>query len=130
MDGDYVDIIEAAYALETDEAPWLRGLIGAARSSLGERGDVWALVYELGESRSATIARLELGAGRSTEQEVEVERLTAAERAVVALATDGHSNAAIAGRRGTNTRAVANQLASAYRKLRLSGRRERRARFS
>ena len=43
--------------------------------------------------------------------------LTGAESAVVLLAAEGHSNRAIAERRGVSTRTIANQLASAYRKL-------------
>jgi DNA-binding CsgD family transcriptional regulator len=50
--------------------------------------------------------------------------LTASERAVVVLALSGCSNAAIARRRGSTARTVANQLASVYRKLGISGRRE------
>jgi DNA-binding CsgD family transcriptional regulator len=54
-------------------------------------------------------------------------RLTPSERAVVALAVAGHSNASIAAARGSSPRTIANQLASAYQKLGLSGRRELRA---
>jgi DNA-binding CsgD family transcriptional regulator len=48
--------------------------------------------------------------------------LTDAERDVVALALRGDSNAEIAQARGTSARTVANQLASAYRKLGVTGR--------
>lgn len=54
--------------------------------------------------------------------------LTRAEREVIALALAGCSNRYIASRRGCALRTVANQLASAYRKLGLSGRRELAAR--
>ena len=50
--------------------------------------------------------------------------LTPAERAVVALALEGCSNQEIARRRGASARTIANQLASAYRKLGVSGRAE------
>jgi DNA-binding CsgD family transcriptional regulator len=54
-------------------------------------------------------------------------RLTPSEQAVVALAVAGHSNGAIAAARGSSPRTIANQLAAAYQKLGLSGRRELRA---
>lgn len=50
--------------------------------------------------------------------------LTPAERAVVALALGDLSNRAIAARRRTSPRTVANQLASAYAKLGVSSRAE------
>jgi DNA-binding NarL/FixJ family response regulator len=52
--------------------------------------------------------------------------LTDAEREVAGLAALGFSNHAIARRRGCSTSTVANQLASVYSKLSLSGRRELR----
>jgi DNA-binding CsgD family transcriptional regulator len=57
------------------------------------------------------------------------ERLTPSERAVVALAVAGRSNGAIASLRGSSRRTIANQLAAAYDKLGLSGRRELRAKL-
>jgi DNA-binding CsgD family transcriptional regulator len=48
--------------------------------------------------------------------------LTAAERDVATLAAAGLSNAAIATRRGTAIRTVANQMASVLRKLRIGSR--------
>ena len=56
--------------------------------------------------------------------------LTPAEREIARLALTGHSNAAIARRRGSSARTVANQLASVYRKLKISSRTELAARFS
>jgi DNA-binding NarL/FixJ family response regulator len=50
--------------------------------------------------------------------------LTAAERHVASLAAAGLSNAAIAKRRGTALRTVANQMASVLRKLRICSRHE------
>lgn len=44
-------------------------------------------------------------------------RLSPAERAVVDALLEGHSNREIAARRGAALRTVANQLASAYRKV-------------
>jgi DNA-binding CsgD family transcriptional regulator len=51
-------------------------------------------------------------------------KLTAAEAAVAALAIAGRSNAQIARERGTTDRTIANQLASAFRKLRVRSRAE------
>lgn len=53
--------------------------------------------------------------------------LTDAERAVTALAMSRRSNGAIAAERGSTPRTIAKQLASAYQKLGISGRRELRA---
>ncbi|MFZ5893361.1 MAG: helix-turn-helix domain-containing protein [Myxococcota bacterium] len=50
--------------------------------------------------------------------------LTPAEREVIALVQQGHSNEAIAKLRRCSVRTVANQLAASYRKLAVSGRRE------
>jgi DNA-binding CsgD family transcriptional regulator len=55
--------------------------------------------------------------------------LTAAERAVIELTLDGHSNAAIARLRRASPRTIANQIAAAYKKLGVGSRRELRARF-
>jgi DNA-binding NarL/FixJ family response regulator len=52
------------------------------------------------------------------------ERLTASERAVAGLAAPGVRNSEIARARRSSTRTVANQLASVYRKLGVSGRGE------
>jgi DNA-binding CsgD family transcriptional regulator len=54
-------------------------------------------------------------------------RLTQAERDVVVLAVRGFGNAAIALERGCTQRTVANLLAKAYKKMRISGRRELKA---
>jgi DNA-binding CsgD family transcriptional regulator len=56
--------------------------------------------------------------------------LGAAEMAVVELAARGHSNATIASLRGCSINTVANQLAAAYRKLGVHGRRELAARLA
>jgi DNA-binding NarL/FixJ family response regulator len=50
--------------------------------------------------------------------------LTEAEVSVVSAALEGLSNRAIARRRRVSARTIANQLASAYRKLGISGRAE------
>jgi DNA-binding CsgD family transcriptional regulator len=55
--------------------------------------------------------------------------LTPAERAVALLAAEGFSNEAIARRRRCSVRTVANQLASAYGKMGIAGRRQLRARM-
>lgn len=54
----------------------------------------------------------------------DLEELTPAEREVARLVLAGHGNAAIAEVRGSALRTVANQLASIYRKLGVSGRSE------
>ncbi len=51
-------------------------------------------------------------------------RLSPAEREVAALILRGHSNAAIASRRGTSENTVANQVASIFRKLEVQSRTE------
>ena len=56
--------------------------------------------------------------------------LTRAEREIVQLAADGHSDRDIAALRGTTAATVSKQITAAYRKLRLSGRRELRARLA
>src|SRR4030095_4102045 len=56
--------------------------------------------------------------------------LTEAERDVALLAAAGFSNDDIAQRRRCRPRTIANQLASAYRKMGISGRRELRARLA
>lgn len=48
--------------------------------------------------------------------------LTASELAVVGLVVEGYSHAEIAARRRTSVRTVANQIASVYKKLKVSGR--------
>jgi DNA-binding CsgD family transcriptional regulator len=50
--------------------------------------------------------------------------LTAAERDVARCASEGMSNIAIARRRGSSTRTVANQIANVLRKLRVGSRAE------
>ncbi|NOU29432.1 MAG: helix-turn-helix transcriptional regulator [Polyangiaceae bacterium] len=59
----------------------------------------------------------------------EFERLTLAERAVVGLAAAGLSNEQIARARKSATRTVANQLASAFRKVGVGSRFELAARL-
>lgn len=56
--------------------------------------------------------------------------LTPTELAVAKLAASGRSNRAAAKLRGSSAHTVANQLASVYRKLGISGRRELRARLT
>ena len=50
------------------------------------------------------------------------DELTAAERDVAALVLEGMSNGEIAGLRGVSVRTVANQVASVFRKLGVTGR--------
>ena len=61
--------------------------------------------------------------------EAAAQALSEAERAVVELMLEGLSNAAIAKKRRCSLHTVANQLASAYKKLGVSGRRHLRAKF-
>ncbi|MBZ0119479.1 MAG: helix-turn-helix transcriptional regulator [Sandaracinaceae bacterium] len=56
------------------------------------------------------------------------DRLSPAEAKVAAMVIEGLSNAAIAARRGTSARTVANQVASILRKLALESRRDLMAR--
>jgi DNA-binding CsgD family transcriptional regulator len=56
--------------------------------------------------------------------------LTSAEREVVDLALRGESNAEVARSRGTSVRTVANQMASAFRKLGIGSRGELIGRFA
>jgi DNA-binding CsgD family transcriptional regulator len=53
--------------------------------------------------------------------------LTPSERAAIELVAQGLSNAEVALARGVSVNTIVNQLTSAYRKLRVSGRRELRA---
>jgi DNA-binding CsgD family transcriptional regulator len=62
--------------------------------------------------------------------EVAAQALSEAERAVVELMLEGHSNAAIAAKRRCSVNTVANQLAAAYKKLNVAGRRQLRAKFA
>ena len=62
--------------------------------------------------------------------QVDVSRLTAAERAVTSDAAKGLSNLQIAKRRRRALRTVANQLASAFRKLGVTSRADLAARFA
>jgi DNA-binding NarL/FixJ family response regulator len=62
------------------------------------------------------------------DERVRVAALTPAERAVVELTVRGLSNAAIARKRCSSPRTVANQLAAIYKKLGVGSRRELRAR--
>jgi DNA-binding CsgD family transcriptional regulator len=59
-----------------------------------------------------------------------VKGITAAERVVLGLAAAGLSNAQIAARRGVSPRTVANQIASAFRKLGVRSRLELEARLA
>ena len=58
-----------------------------------------------------------------------LDALTPAEREIVRLAADGHANRDIAALRGTTASTVSKQIAAAYRKLGLTGRRDLRARL-
>ncbi len=64
------------------------------------------------------------------EPQLDLLRLTSAERAVVACAVAGASNGEIARLRATSARTVANLLARAYRKLGVTSRRELAARLT
>lgn len=54
----------------------------------------------------------------------QAEPLSAAEREIAAMVVDGMSNREIAAARGKSVRTIANQLASAFRKLSVGSRRE------
>jgi DNA-binding NarL/FixJ family response regulator len=74
-------------------------------------------VIDAGEDPSAFIAKVELDGAM-------LDALTVAEREVALLAADGCSNAEIGQRRRSSPRTVANQVASAFRKLHAHGRLE------
>lgn len=80
---------------------------------------------EVGRPAGLAAWRLDLGDGQefalfelaTPDGCARVTGVTPAERAVLGLAAAGLSNAQIAARRGVSPRTVANQLASAFRKL-------------
>ncbi len=79
---------------------------------------------------SSSLERFPLGAFQVVVMSgPEFERLTLAERAVVGLAAAGLSNEQIASARKSAPRTVANQLASAFRKLGVGSRFELAARL-
>jgi DNA-binding NarL/FixJ family response regulator len=76
-----------------------------------------AHAFEVGGARYVVISFPASGLART-------EKLTAAEREVIAAVLDGKSNAQIASDRGRAERTVANQIASAFRKLSVRSRSE------
>lgn len=88
-----------------------------------KRSEVALLELQLGD-HSLVVLSVDDGPRRP------VEGLTEAERAVALDALAGHSNQAIAERRGSKMRTVANQLAAVYRKLGVSSRAELAARLT
>jgi DNA-binding CsgD family transcriptional regulator len=46
MHPDYVDIVEAAYRIECDEATWLGGIMGAIRPALDRGLGLWLVLYD------------------------------------------------------------------------------------
>lgn len=80
-------------------------------------------------SRAELVRALQQTFGHVDRPAPSLERLTAAERTVVALAVEGLGNEAIAQARGVSLRTVANQLAAAYRKLGVGSRVELAARL-
>jgi DNA-binding CsgD family transcriptional regulator len=91
------------------------------------RGEAWGILSFVGRGTRVFDVRVGGEVVRVVSvpvQERPLAALSPAERAVVALALEGLSNDQIACRRGSSTRTVANQLASAYRKLGVSGRAE------
>lgn len=89
----------------------------------------WARRLEVG-SRVELVHALQRTLGQSEGPPPSLDGLTAAERAVVALAIEGHGNQAIARARGVSLHTVANQLAAAYRKLGVRSRVELAARLA
>jgi len=108
--------------------------LGSPGSSVRSGGGAWPaspppadlLAYRL-DLGGSEFAVLEWPAGRTADARA---LLTTAERAVVALVLSGWSNAQVALRRGCSARTVANQLASAYRKLGVGSRAELAARVA
>jgi DNA-binding CsgD family transcriptional regulator len=86
--------------------------------------------YGLTDQRTATVALVEYAGETyrvlsSPRPEVALmRRLSPAEYSVTRLLVEGASHAEIASRRGASTRTVANQLATVFQKLRISGRSE------
>ena len=62
--------------------------------------------------------------------ETALRTLSPAEREVLRLVLDGRDNASIAAERGTSPRTTANQVASIFRKLRVSSRAELAAKLT
>jgi len=106
-----------------------------AMSSAGKEGSETVLVQSDGEGVRATFLNeglmlltvTEPGAESVASPGAPALRLSPGEWAVARLATLGLSNHEIAKRRRCSPRTVANHLASAYRKLKVSGRRALRA---
>jgi DNA-binding CsgD family transcriptional regulator len=65
MPGNFIDIIEAAYRVDDDEAVWLEGLLDAIRSVAGAPGPGWAMVYSVSSEGRTRIDRLHLGGAAS-----------------------------------------------------------------
>ena len=109
--------------------PRLRSVAGTWEAS-GLKG--WRVrgdftVMELGED--LVVLTVEDPAGLRVGSTPSAMDLTVAEQEVARLAVRGLSNEHIARARGSRARTVANQLATVYRKLGVSGRRELRARL-
>ncbi len=110
-----------------------RGERGSGRAAAGVGGapridappDLVAREVEVGGERFALLEW-----PRSSAADAAPPGLTRAEAAVAQLAAAGRSNAAIAAARGAAARTVANQLASAFRKLGVRSRAELCARLS
>lgn len=104
-------------------------------SAIGRGSEV---VPEVGRPAGLEAWHLDLGNGQefalfefaASDNCSGVTGVTAAERVVLGLAAAGLSNAQIAARRGVSPRTVANQIASAFRKLGVRSRLELEARLA
>jgi DNA-binding CsgD family transcriptional regulator len=104
--------------------------VSAIRRKLGSDGIRFSTTLERARTVPVQFGAAELVALIADPPDSEVlSALTAAERAVVHEVITGATNEQIAARRRVRARTIANQLASAYRKLGVGSRRELHARL-
>jgi DNA-binding NarL/FixJ family response regulator len=118
-----------AFALGLDVGT-VSGYVSAIRRKLGSDGIRFSTTLERARTVPVQFGAAELVALIADPPDSEVlSALTAAERAVVHEVITGATNEQIAARRRVRARTIANQLASAYRKLGVGSRRELHARL-
>ena len=67
MQGDYIDIIEAAYLIDCSEETWLDGLLRAIRKAIEPGGGAWAMLYNVSAAGRVSIDRIQFEGARSGE---------------------------------------------------------------
>ncbi len=67
MQGDYIDIIEAAYLIDCSEETWLDGLLRAIRKAIEPGGGAWAMLYKVSAAGRVSIDRIQFEGARSGE---------------------------------------------------------------